>query len=439
MPALSEKAALVHQRRFMYNWQLLKDSGNDTFRSPLCQTSRRGAVTIGQGKPLPMSESRRIIHVDMDAFYASVEQLDNPDLAGKAVIVGGDPKRRGVVSAASYEARKFGVHSAMPTSQALRLCPEAIVLPVRMKRYVEVSRHIHAVFEKFTPQIEPISLDEAFLGVTGSLRLFGSAEEIGRTIKDQIKEQLHLVASVGIASNKFLAKLASDLDKPDGFVIIAEEDKQQILDPLPVGRIWGIGKVTEKALKSERIDTIEQLRKTPTEVLRRIFGEQTAHVLRLARGIDDRKVESWREARSISSEQTFATDITDKDILLGVLLGQVEDVAQRLRMNNLEAKTITLKLRYDDFRTVTRSRTFAGPTDVTAALWQQAREALLKWHKRSAGPLRLLGFGVSGLQKAGSGQRQLFAEPEREKQKRLDKAFDQIRGKFGRDALRRGK
>ena len=191
-----------------------------------------------------MAESRQIIHVDMDAFYASVEQLDNPDLIGKAVIVGGDPKQRGVVSAASYEARKFGVHSAMPMSQAIRLCPNAIVLPVRMKRYVELSQQIHTIFEKFTPQIEPISLDEAFLDVAGSLQLFGSSEKIGRDIKYQIKEQLGLVASVGIATNKFLAKLASDLDKPDGFVVISEENKQQILDPLPVSRIWGGGKVT---------------------------------------------------------------------------------------------------------------------------------------------------------------------------------------------------
>lgn len=386
-----------------------------------------------------MPESRQIIHVDMDAFYASVEQLDNPGLLGKAVIVGGDPKRRGVVSAASYEARKFGVHSAMPMSQAIRLCPDAIVLPVRMKRYVEFSRQIHAIFEKFTPQIEPISLDEAFLDVTGSLRLFGSAEKIGRAIKDQIKKRLHLVASVGMASNKFLAKLASDLDKPDGFVIISEEDKQRILDPLPVARIWGVGRVTEKALKSKGIETIKQLRETPAEILRSIFGEQTEHVLCLARGIDDRQVESSREARSISSEQTFAADIADKDVLLDVLLSQVEDVAQQLRINNLEARTITLKLRYGDFRTITRSRTLANPTDVTATLWQQAREALLRWHKKSAGPLRLVGFGASGLQRAGSGQRQLFGEPEREKQKRLDKAFDRIRGKFGHDSLRRGR
>jgi len=377
--------------------------------------------------------------VDMDAFYASVEQLDNPDLVGKPVIVGGDPEKRGVVSAASYEARKFDVHSAMPMSQAIRLCPDAIVLPVRMKRYAEFSQRIHAIFQQFTPQIEPISLDEAFLDVTGSIQLFGSAENIGRAIKDQIRQELGLVASVGIAANKFLAKLASDLDKPDGFVVITEEDKQQILDPLPVSRIWGVGKVTEKALKSKGIDTIKQLREAPPEILRSVFGDQTRHVLRLAQGIDKREVESSREAKSISSEQTFATDISDKDILLDVLLHQVEDVAQRLRLSDLEAKTITLKLRYDDFRTVTRSSTYDQPTNTTKTLWQEAQGVFLNWHKKSASPLRLLGFGVSGLHKAGAGQDQLFPEPEKEKQKRLDKAFDKIRDKFGHDALRRGK
>ena len=386
-----------------------------------------------------MAESRQIIHVDMDAFYASAEQLDNPDLAGKAVIVGGNPKKRGVVSAASYEARKFGVHSAMPMSQAIRLCPDAIVLPVRMERYAELSQQVHAIFENFTPEIEPISLDEAFLDVTGCTQLFGSAEKIGRAIKRQIKEQLGLVASVGIASNKFLAKLASDLDKPDGFVIITEENKQQILDPLPVSRIWGVGKVTEKALKSKGVNTIKQLRQAPPQVLQGILGNQAPHMLRLAQGIDNREVESNREAKSISSEETFAADITDKNILLSVLLNQVEDVAQRLRTNNLEARTITLKLRYEDFRTITRSTTFDCPTNTTKTLWQQAKDVFLKWHKKSAGPLRLLGFGASGLQRQGTGQQQLFVEPEQQKQKRLDKAFDQIRSKFGHDALRRGK
>jgi len=324
-------------------------------------------------------------------------------------------------------------------SQAIRLCPDAIVLPVRMKRYAELSRQIRTIFEKFTPQIEPISLDEAFLDVTGSLKLFGSAEKIGRDIKRQIREQLSLVASVGIATNKFLAKLASDLDKPDGFVIITEQNKQQILDSLPVSRIWGVGKVTDKALKSKAIFTIGQLRNASADILKSIFGDQTQHMLRLAQGKDNRKVESVREAKSISSEQTFATDIIDRNILLNVLLNQVEDVAQRLRANDLEARTITLKLRYDDFTTVTRSSTFERQTNITKNLWKEAEKVFLKWHKKSAGPLRLLGFGASGLHKSNTGQRQLFAEPEQQKQKRLDKAFDEIREKFGHDALKRGK
>ena len=386
-----------------------------------------------------MATNRQIIHVDMDAFYASVEQLDNADLKGKAVIVGGDAQKRGVVAAASYEARKFGVHSAMPMSQAIRLCPDAIVLPVRMKRYAEIAEQIRAIFQKFTPDMEPISLDEAFLDVTGSIRLFGSAEQIGHDIKNQIKEQLGLIASVGIAPNKFLAKLASDLDKPDGFVIVTEENKQQILDPLPVSRIWGVGKVTEKTLKSKGITTIKQLRKTPPEVLRDIFGNQTEDLLLLAQGLDDRQVEPDRETKSISSEQTFAQDIADKDVLMGVLLNQVEDVAQRLRKNNLGARTITLKLRYGDFRTITRSSTFDRTTNITKVLRDEAMELFLKWHKKSAGALRLLGFGVSCLQEAGSGQHQLFSEPDYDKQKRLDEAFDKIREKFGYDALRRGK
>lgn len=385
-----------------------------------------------------MGNMQQIIHVDMDAFYASVEQHDHPDLAGRPIIVGGDPKGRGVVSAASYEARQFGVHSAMPMARALRLCPEAVVLPVRMARYVEVSREIQAIFERYTPLVEPLSLDEAFLDVAGSMGLFGSAEEIGHAIKRAIKEELGLTGSVGVAPNKFLAKLASDLEKPDGFVVITAEDQEQILGPLPVSRIWGVGKVTEKALNSKGINTIRDLRETPVEILRSIFGDQVPHMLRLAQGVDNRAVESSREAKSISSEQTFAADIAEKDVLLDVLLHQVEDVAQRLRLNDLEAKTITLKLRYDDFRTITRSSTFDRSTNITQTLWEEAEGVFLKWHRKSAGAMRLVGFGASGLQKVGSGQQQLFPDPEREKQKRLDETFDAIRGKFGHDALRRG-
>jgi len=385
-----------------------------------------------------MTKAREIIHVDMDAFYASVEQLDHPELKGKAVIVGGDARSRGVVSAASYEARKFGVHSAMPTAQAIRRCPHAVLLPVRMNRYAEVSHTIRAIFEQYSPLVEPISLDEAFLDVTDSINLFGSAEGIGRAVKKAIMEQTHLTASVGIAPNKFLAKLASDLKKPDGFVVITEQNKQQVLDPLPVGKIWGVGQVMEKALNSHGIRTIGQLRQTSLEELQGIVGNGAADLQRLARGEDDRQVELDRQCKSLSSEQTFATDISDATVLLSVLLEQVEEVAQRLRQEKLKARTVTLKLRYGDFRTVTRSDTLSEATNVTKALWATAERIFRRWHARSAGPLRLLGFGVSGLAPEQAGQQMLFRDSEEDKLKRLDEVVDKIRDLYGNRAAHRG-
>jgi len=385
-----------------------------------------------------MKKLKQIIHVDMDAFYASVEQLDNPDLKGKAVIVGGNPKGRGVVSAASYEARKYGVHSAMPMAQAIRLCPQGVICPVRMSRYVEISKQIHKIFHDFTPQVEPLSIDEAFLDVTGTVHLFGNIEKLGRKIKSDIKDKTGLTASVGIAPNKFLAKLGSDLDKPDGFVVITEENKQQILDPLPVSKIWGIGKVTNKALEDVGIKTIKQLRTTPVSTLSTVFKNHAEDILLLAQGIDNRTVETEHETKSISAEQTFTTDLMDKDVLLDVLHAQVEEVSQRLRAEKLQARTVTLKLRYGDFRTITRSNTFE-PTNTTKTLLTQAQQLFDKWHKKSAGALRLLGFGASGLSPEGSGQKSLFSDPEDEKQKKIDAVYDKIRNKFGDDALKRGK
>ena len=374
----------------------------------------------------------------MDAFFASVEQLDNPDLKGKPLIVGGTVEQRGVVAAASYEVRKYGIHSAMPTSQALRLYPNLIIRPVRMSRYSEVSNQIHKIFYDYTPDIEPISLDEAFLDVTGSIQLFGSAEKIGKEIKTRIKQELGLTASVGIAPNKFLAKLASDLDKPDGLVVITEDNKQKILDPLPVSKIWGIGKVTNKALAKIGIETIEQLRHTPLNSLSMILGNQTETILKLAKGIDNRDVETVHEAKSISAEETFSKDIQDKDTLLGVLLHQVEEVSSRLRAEEFEARTITLKIRYADFRTLSRSSTFEKPTNTTKILWQEAQAVFNKWYKSSAEPLRLLGFGTSNLVQQGTGQKLLFTDPEEEKQKKIDTVSDKIREKYGEDSLKRG-
>jgi DNA polymerase IV len=387
---------------------------------------------------MEVSLVRNILHIDMDAFYASVEQLDNPELKGKPVIVGGSVKQRGVVAAASYEVRNYGVHSAMPTFQALKLCPHAILLPVRMNRYVEISKRIHKIFYDYTPVIESLSLDEAFLDVTGSIQLFGPAETIGKEIKDRIKRELGLTASVGVAPNKFLAKLASDLDKPDGFVVITEQNKQQILDSLPVSRIWGIGKVTADILRSKGLTTIEQLRKTPFAVLQSIFGNQAQEVLELAQGIDDREVEAMREAKSISAEETFAQDVIDKEFLLNVLFNQVEEVAQRLRAEKVEGKTITLKIRYKDFTTITRSRTMGEFTNTTKLLRQEAQTVFEEWYKKSAAKIRLLGFGVSHLRTEGSGQQLLFSNPEDKKQKTIGEVFDKIRDKYGEDMLKRG-
>jgi len=386
-----------------------------------------------------MIKVRQIIHVDMDAFYASIEQLDNPALAGKPVIVGGNPKSRAVVSAASYEARRFGIHSAMPMRQAVRLCPHAVVLPVRMQRYVEVSEKIQAIFEHYTPLVEAVSLDEAFLDVTDSTALFGPAEEIGLAIKKTIKKQLGLTASVGIAPNKFLAKLASDLQKPDGFVVITEQNKQEILDPLPIGKLWGVGKTTEQTLRSHGIRIIAELRKTPLEKLRAIVGNYAATLLELACGVDESKVEPQRQAKSLSSEQTFAVDSDDAEVLLAVLLHQVEEVAQRLRAEKLCARTAKLKLRYGDFRTITRSRTLAEASNTTQTLWKTAKTIFQRWHAKSAGPLRLIGFAASGLvKKEDPHQRQLFVDADEDKHKRVDNAVDRIRDRYGDDAVRRG-
>lgn len=385
-----------------------------------------------------MEPTRSILHVDMDAFYASVEVRDNPSLKGKPILVGGTPEQRGVVAACSYEARKFGVHSAMPMSKALRLCPQATLLPVRMSRYVEVSRQIHQIFHNYTPDVEPLSLDEAFLDVSGCISLFGNAEIIGRKIKTEIKEKTGLTASVGVAPNKFLAKLASDLDKPDGFTIITEENKQQTLDPLPVSRIWGIGKVTDKSLEKLGIRTIAQLRTAPLYQLNMIFGNQVEDVLRLAQGIDNRRVEPYSEAKNVSAEETFPKDIGDRDTLYTILLHQVEEVSQRLRADKLQARTVTLKCRYGDFRTITRSSTLDHGTNTTKVLLQEAGRLFDQWYKKSSAPLRLLGFGTSGLSPEGTGQGLLFADPEEEKQKQVDTVFDRIRKKYGDGSLKRG-
>lgn len=378
-----------------------------------------------------------ILHVDMDAFYTSVEQRDRPELRGKPVIVGGTPAGRGVVAAASYEARKFGVHSAMPAVTAKRLCPQAIVLPTRIRYYASVSAEINEIFNRFTPLVEPLSLDEAFLDVRGSERLFGSALDIGRSIKQEIGDRLQLVASVGVAANKFLAKIASDLEKPDGFVIVDPSRTQVFLDPLPVGRLWGVGRATGRVFQRLGVQTVADVRALPRATLERYFGEQGSHLWELSRGIDARRVVPDREAKSISHETTFPVDIDDREVLRGWLVHLTEQVACRLRHHRLRGRTVQLKVRFSDFRTITRSTTFPRSTDVTDELWQAASEMFDHRLPAVRQPVRLLGLGVSGLESPAQVQRLLFGVDKQQAHASLDKATDQIREKFGTSSLAR--
>jgi nucleotidyltransferase/DNA polymerase involved in DNA repair len=294
---------------------------------------------------------RAILHVDMDAFFASVEQRDNPEWRGKPVIVGAGPHERGVVSAASYEARQFGVHSAMPSRTAYRLCPQGVFVHPHMQKYSDASRRIMKILESFTPLVQPVSIDEAFLDVTGAIKEFAEALTIGRRIKDEIRRQTQLTASVGIAPNKFLAKLASDLNKPDGLTMIQEEEKTRILEPLPVSKIWGVGKVTEKQLHELGIQTIGDLQRFSIDELRARMGNAAEHLHALALGEDDRQVHTEEETKSISSEHTFDEDTTNQDQIKRCLLEQAEEVGTRLRREHRAARTVQLKLRYGDFTT----------------------------------------------------------------------------------------
>ena len=370
---------------------------------------------------------RAIIHVDMDAFYASVEQRDQPAWAGQAVIVGGTG-RRGVVAAASYEARALGVRSAMPTLQARRLAPGAHYVRPRMDRYRQVSEHVFAVFRNYTPVVEGLSLDEAFLDVTGSLALFGTREDIGRRIVEDIRRAVDLQASVGLAHNKFLAKLASDADKPAGFVSVPPDGVRRFLDPMPIGRLWGIGKKTQPRLKALGILTIGQLRKADPGTLREVLGNRAGHFQALARGEDDREVQPMRPDKSISHEQTFSDNLEEVRELKSELLRQAENVMRRVRAQHLAARTVTVKIRDHRFQTVTRSLTLRGPTSSTRTVYQAASGLLTTWLAANANtPVRLLGVGVSKLEEG--------VEP---RVGDLDETLDGITDRFGAGVVTRG-
>lgn len=374
----------------------------------------------------------------MDEFFAAVEKLDNPQLRGKCILVGGDPRGRGVVSTASYEARQFGCRSAMPMAQALRLCPHAIVLPVRGRRYRQISEQVFAIFDRYSPIVEPLSIDEAFLDITGCQRALGPPEQIARRIKQDIREQVGLTASVGAAPNKFLAKLASDLRKPDGLVVLEESNFQATIDPLPVRKLWGVGPAVEKQLLRLNIRTIGQLRRVAPDLLRRTLGDSAEHYQALSRGQDDRPVVPDSQAKSIGQEQTFAADVDELPELRRLLLEQVQEVARRLRRQELQARTLTLKLRYGDFTTLSRSHTLGEPADNTDALWSIANSLLERWASQEFRPLRLLGVSVSHLTPRHGRQLNLFANPQQDKHNRIDKALDSIADRFGSSAIGRG-
>ncbi len=388
-----------------------------------------------------MAAQRSILHVDMDAFYASVEMREQPGLAGRAVIVGGSPRGRGVVAAANYEARRFGIHSAMPTARAMRLCPQVVCLPVRMALYASVSWQIREIFHRYTPLVEPLSLDEAFLDVTDSMQLFGTAAQIAAAIKHEIKNELSLVASVGIAPNKFVAKIASDLDKPDGFVEVRAQEVQAFLDPLPVSRVWGVGKATGKELDRLGISTIAQLRQQSEVVLQDRFGKFGSHLWRLANGIDNRPVVSESEAKSISNETTFDSDIANRDTLRAWLMELTEQVCWRLRQHELYGRTVHIKLRFADFSTITRSHTLTEATQQTKQVWQAVMALFDNAMQTESRPLRLVGVGVSGLcdeRHRPQVQADMFDPPQDTRQTQLDEVTDAIKSRFGSGGIRRG-
>jgi len=383
--------------------------------------------------------TRTILHVDMDAFYAAVEQRDHPEYRGKPVIVGSDPKQgrgRGIVATCSYEARKFGVHSAQPISQAWRLCPQAIYVLPDMEKYGRVSGRLMSILQGFTDMIEPVSIDEAFLDVTGSARLFGDGAGIAKKIKNRIRDELGLTASVGVAANKFVAKVASDLKKPDGLVVVKPGDEKAFLAPLPVGRLWGVGPKTEAGLKKVGLERIGQIAGLQHSELTVHLGKTGAHLWQLAQGIDDRPVTPEEGYKSIGHEITFERDTADRRLLHATLLNLSGKVAQRLRSNGVRARTIAIKFRESDFSTFTRRTTLNTPVNTAEAIFAAA-ERLLETLLRECVPVRLIGVYASGLEFETGGKQMSFLNPAPQKDRKLASALDSIVQRFGDHAITR--
>jgi nucleotidyltransferase/DNA polymerase involved in DNA repair len=383
---------------------------------------------------------RKILHIDMDAFFASVEQHDNPAYVGKPVIVGADPKGRGVVSTCSYEARKYGVHSAQPISEAYRLCPQGIFLPVRGERYTEVSRNIMHLLSEYTPLIEPLSLDEAFLDLTASERIFGPVEQIGRQIVKEIQRKIGLSSSVGIAYNKFLAKLASDLQKPHGFVVITPENVEGLLEDLKVEKIWGVGPKTAEVLNRMGIKTIGMLRRVDPKLLVDGLGESGLQLFELAHGRDERPVSPYEATKSIGHEITFQTDTGDHSFLSGVLLWLCDQVARRLRQHGLKGRVITIKIRDCNFKTITKRVTLDEATDYEENIYKEAYKLAVQtqWGNKK---VRLIGVSISGFNTADRPQLRLFDEGVQKVSKDLGKlhqTVDRLRDRFGEGIITKG-
>lgn len=382
-----------------------------------------------------IDRSLHIIHCDLDAFFAAVEQHDDPSLWGKPVIVGGSAESRGVVSTCNYEARKFGVRSAMPMAQARRLCPEGVYRPVRMSRYVEVSHQVFDILSAYTPIMEPLSIDEAFLNISGTYNLFGTPEHIGREIKRRVREETGLTISVGISFNKFLAKLGSELGKPDGLFIIPYDQALHILRPLPVTRLWGVGDKARQTLERLGLKTIGDIQDLPPGWLAERLGASGQHYWELAHGTDARQVETNEERKSLGREITFPEDVDDIHTLQNTLAAFSAELCRKLRHDKLYCSTVTMKLRYTNFKTITRSRTIA-PSHADLVIGQVAEELL---HKSYPGepPLRLIGLSLGKLSPASDWQQaDLFEEVG--KCEAVDNIMDQIRQRFGSRVIQRG-
>jgi len=371
----------------------------------------------------------------MDAFFASVEQRDDPALRGRPVLVGGDGGR-GVVCAASYESRPFGCRSAMPMAMARRLCPQAVIVRPSFEKYRVASERVFLIFDRFTPLVEPLSIDEAFLDVTGSERLHGDGVTIAAAIRRLIRDEVGLTASVGVAPNKFLAKLASDLRKPDGLAIVDSRWIAEQLPKMPVRAMWGVGPALEAKLVRQGITTFADLASASIERLERLAGSDAERLRRLAFGQDEREIVTDRSAKSIGQERTFGVDLSDPASVRETLLGEVESIARRLRRAGLAAARVTVKIRFGDFQTITRSTTLEAATDRTDLLWNAASTLFDTWSRREFAPVRLIGAALSSLGSV-SDSAGLFTVADDERRRRIDRVADRVVERFGADAIRR--